>query len=79
MNAKTTKKAKRASGMRDHYDFRRAKRGRFPDLAGGHVVVVAPDVWDHFGSDAAVLAALRGLVKLANPSKLRRGKGHRAA
>jgi hypothetical protein len=79
MNAKTTKKPKRASGMRDHYDFRRAKRGRFPDLAGGHVVFVGADVWEHFGSDAAVLTALRGLVELAKPSKTRKGRARRAA
>ncbi len=50
MSAKSTKKAKRASQMREHYDFRRAKRGRFPDLAGAHVVVVSPAIWKHLGA-----------------------------
>jgi hypothetical protein len=62
VSAKNTKRAKPREGMRAHYDFSSAKRGRFPDLAGGHVVVLDDAVWRHFGSEASVLEALRSVV-----------------
>jgi hypothetical protein len=55
--------------MRAHYDFRQAKRGRFPDLAGGHVLVLDDAVWRHFGSDASVIEALRSVVALTKHMK----------
>ena len=79
MSAKSTKKADRERPMREHYDFSEAKRGRFPDLAGAHLVLVAHDVWTYFGSERAVLAALRGLVRKAKPRKARTRRARRAA
>jgi uncharacterized DUF497 family protein len=64
---KETKKAERAPEMREHYDFSRAKRGRFPDLVGGHVVTVSPELWKHFGSEAAVVSALEEIAVGAKP------------
>ncbi len=65
--------------MRENYDFRRAKRGRFPDLAGAHVVVVSPAIWKHFGTEARVIAALEELAGGARPAKARRRRQRHAA
>jgi hypothetical protein len=69
MSARNAKKAKDRDDMRPHYDFRDAKRGRFPDLAGGHVLVLDDSVWKHFGSNASILKALRSVVALSKHVK----------
>jgi hypothetical protein len=82
MSAKSTKKARKAKlrdEMREHYDFRGAARGRFPEFASARVVVLSDDVWQHFGSDAAIASALRGLVETAKFVKPRVRRARRAA
>jgi hypothetical protein len=65
--------------MREHYDFRGAKRGRFPEFATARVVVLSDEVWRHFDSDAAIDAALRSLVETAKLVRPRVRRARRAA
>lgn len=49
-------------------DFSAAIRpNRYANLRGdfNHVVFLAPDLWEHFGSEERVLEALRLLVEVA--------------
>ena len=72
----------------ERYDWDKATRGRhayrFPREA--HAVVIAPELWRHFGTAEAVNDGLRVLVKMAalarkvSPKKgARSGKGNRVA
>lgn len=63
----------------DFSKMRRLPRGRFAHLSAGrdvHHVTIDPDLWPHFRSAAAVNAALRAVVDMAetvkSASKVRR-------
>lgn len=50
----------------DRYDWSKAARGRYANLfpQEAHAVVIAPDLWPHFGTADAVNDGLRLLVKM---------------
>jgi hypothetical protein len=58
----------------ERYDWSKATKGRhayrFPKKA--HAVVIAPELWQHFGTADAVNDGLRVLLKLATLTKARR-------
>ena len=55
----------------ERYDWAKATRGRhvhrFPK--GAHAVVIAPELWRHFGTADAVNDGLRMLLKMATLAK----------
>jgi hypothetical protein len=55
----------------ERYDWDKAARGRhahrFPK--GAHAVVIAPELWRHFGTADAVNDGLRVLLKMATLAK----------
>ena len=57
----------------ERYDWDKATRGRhasrFPK--GAHAVVIAPELWRHFGTADAVNDGLRVLLKMATLAKPR--------
>jgi hypothetical protein len=57
----------------ERYDWSKATRGRhayrFPKKA--HAVVIAPELWRHFGTAEAVNDGLRVLLELATLTKTR--------
>lgn len=54
-----------ASAMRPDYDFRSGTRGKYAAAyaAGTNLVLLAPDVADHFRTAASVNKALRAYLK----------------
>ena len=79
MSAKSTKKARAGVAMKSHYDFSRAKRGRFPGLAGAHAVFLDDELWQHFGSDEAVIAALGNVIAATKLVRSPKKRARRAA
>ena len=71
----------------DRYDWSKASRGRYASRfpCDAHAVVIAPELWKHFGDAAAVNDALRVLVGAATKARLvkrgsrSRGRRGRAA
>ena len=69
------------------YDWSRATRGRYADRfpPEAHAVVIAPDLWPHFGTADAVNDGLRLLVQMAalarkvSPKKKSRASKRRRA
>lgn len=61
----------------ERYDWGKAARGRhayrFPK--GAHAVVIAPELWRHFGTADAVNDGLRVLLKMATLAKT--GRPHK--
>lgn len=59
----------------DRYDWTKARRGRWAGrLRTAHAVLLAPALYEEFGSEEAVVAALEAVVRLreAVPAKKRR-------
>lgn len=65
----------------DRYDWGKAVRGRhasrFPKKA--HAVVIAPELWQRFGTAEAVNDGLRVLLKMATLAKSERPKRRKQA
>ena len=61
----TTRRRKRRPAIRPEYDFRGGTRGKYAAAyaAGTNLVLLAPDVADHFRTAAAVNKALREYLK----------------
>lgn len=55
----------------ERYDWSKATRGRYANRFSqkAHAVVIAPDLWPHFGTADAVNDGLRLLVKMADLAK----------
>ena len=65
---KRTEKRKRQDGLRREYDLSRLKggvRGKYAGRyrAGTNLVLLSPDVAEHFPDDRSVNAALRRLIR----------------
>ena len=58
-------KRKSNNGMRDEYDFSKARRGKYARryAEGANVVVLAPDVAKVFSTSKKVNASLRKLIR----------------
>jgi hypothetical protein len=71
---KTGKRSADRDTMRPHYDFRGGVRGKYVSRyrAGTNVVVLDPDVAAVFSSAAAVNRALRTLLDVVPPRRVRR-------
>lgn len=65
----------------NRYDWEKASRGRhaarFPKKA--HAVVIAPELWERFGTAEAVNDGLRVLLKMATLAKSERPKRKKRA
>jgi hypothetical protein len=69
MNKKTEKRKKRDE-LRSDYDLaelRGSVRGEYtaPYKAGTNLVLLSPDIAEHFPDDRSVNSALRGLIRVA--------------
>lgn len=61
------------------YDWTRARRGRWAGkLRTAKAVLLKPELYEEFGSDQAVTAALEAVVRLRDSIKPRRGRGRAA-
>jgi len=65
---KKVKTTVREPGMRAEYDFRDGVRGKYVEryAEGTNVVLLEPDVAEHFPDSRAVNEALRALVAIVN-------------
>jgi len=63
---KKAPKTKRDPEMLDEYDFSKGVRGKYAQryAEGSNIVVLAPDVAEHFPDSDSVNEALRALVRL---------------
>ncbi|MGA8012959.1 MAG: hypothetical protein WB949_11085 [Candidatus Acidiferrales bacterium] len=69
---KERKKRKVRDELRHEYDFSKLKgavRGKYKALydAGNNLVLLSPDVAQHFPDDRSVNSALRKLIRVAKP------------
>lgn len=73
---KTPKVRRTSDGMRTHYDFSSAVRGKYATRyrRGTNVVVLDPDVAKEFVDSRAVNRALRALLEALPPRPKRRAR-----
>lgn len=68
---KKTRRKTARNEMRTHYDFSKGVRGKYAGRTAT-VVVLAPDVAEHFSTSAAVNSALRSLAAKTRPKRKKR-------